>query len=134
MRTTFSKHLRWAGALACAALLAQPAAQAADDQTSPAIAAKLALRGEPNGVKVAEMRLQRRADVLVVQADLLNTKNDNRTVFYRFRWLDGDGSTVGDGEAWKQLVIYGQQTQTIKGVATHSSVVDVRLEMNVEKK
>ncbi len=121
-----------AAAAAGALALAMPA-WAADDTTSPAIAAKLALRGEPQGIKVAEVRMQRRADVLVVQADFLNTKNDNRTVFYRFRWLDADGNVVGDGESWKQLQVYGQQTQTIKGVAAHSSVVDFRIEMNVEK-
>ncbi len=121
-----------ASAAAGALALATPA-WAADDTTSPAIAAKLALRGEPQGIKVAEVRMQRRADVLVVQADFLNTKNDNRTVFYRFRWLDADGNVVGDGESWKQLQVYGQQTQTVKGVAAHSSVVDFRIEMNVEK-
>ncbi|RVT87945.1 YcfL family protein [Inhella crocodyli] len=117
---------------AAALAMAQPV-WAADDTTSPAIAAKLALRGEPQGIKVAEVRMQRKADVLVVQADFLNTKNQNRTVFYRFRWLDADGNVVGDGESWKQLQVYGQQTQTIKGVAAHSSVVDFRIEMNVEK-
>lgn len=120
-------------AAACVALLANALpAHADDDTTSPAIAAKLALRGKPNGVKVAEMRLVRKADVLVVQADLYNVTKKNRTVFYRFRWLDSDGSQVGDGEAWKQLPVLGEQTQTIKGVAPTSAVVDLRLEMNVE--
>ena len=78
------------------------------------------------------MRLVRKADVLVVQADLYNVTKKNRTVFYRFRWLDSDGSQVGDGEAWKKLPVLGEQTQTIRGVAPTSAVVDLRLEMNVE--
>ena len=108
-------------------------AQNADD-SSPAIAAKLALRGKPNGIKVSEMRLVRKNDVLVVQADLQNVKDKDRVVFHRFKWLDANGNQVGDGESWKQTPVMGQQTQTIKSVAPTSSAVDLRLEMNVEGK
>ena len=99
-----------------------------------ALAAKLALRGKPNGIKVSEMRLVRKNDVLVVQADLQNVKDKDRVVFHRFKWLDANGNQVGDGESWKQTPVMGQQTQTIKSVAPTSSAVDLRLEMNVEGK
>ena len=78
------------------------------------------------------MRIVRRNDVMVVQADMKNTTDSNRTVFYRFRWLDSSGSQVGDGESWKQITVLGHQIQTLKSVALHSSAVDFRLEMNVE--
>jgi len=102
--------------------------------TPPAVAAKLALRGDPLGVKVGEMRIALKNDVLVVQADLANTTPGDRTVFYRFRWLDSVGNQVGDGESWKQLGLYGQQQQTIKSVAPTPAATDLRLEMNVELK
>lgn len=104
------------------------------NETSPAIAAKVALRGDPFGVKVSEMRIARKNDVLVVQADLSNTTSDDRMVFYRFRWLDSAGNQVGDGESWKQMGLYGQQQQTIKSVAPTAAAADLRLEMNVERK
>jgi uncharacterized protein YcfL len=69
---------------------------------------------------------------MVVQADMKNTTESNRTVFYRFRWLDSSGSQVGDGESWKQMTVLGHQIQTVKSVALHSSAVDFRIEMNVE--
>ena len=96
------------------------------------VASKLMLRGEANGVQVSEMRLARRSDVLVVEADILNTKVDNRTVFYRFKWLDSGGMQVGDGESWKQLTVYGKQSQVVKSVAPNANGVDFRIEMNVE--
>ncbi len=96
------------------------------------VASKLMLRGEANGVQVSEMRMARRADVLVVEADILNTKVDNRTVFYRFKWLDSSGMQVGDGESWKQLTVYGKQSQVVKSVAPNANGVDFRIEMNVE--
>lgn len=116
-------------------LLSGTAAQAQKaDETSPAIAAKLDLRGSPKGIKVAEMRIQRKNDTLVVQADLQNVENKDRVVFHRFRWLDSVGNQVGDGEGWKQTTVLGLQTVTLKGVAQHPSAVDLKLEMSVESK
>lgn len=109
-------------------------AQSPATETSPAVAAKLALRGDPLGVKVNEMRIIRKNDILVVQADLSNTTTDDRTVFYRFRWLDSVGNQVGDGESWKQMGLYGLQQQTIKSVAPTAAAADLRLEMNIERK
>lgn len=110
------------------------AAELSANETSPAVAAKVALRGDAFGVKVSEMRITRKNDILVVQSDLYNTNKANRTVFYRFRWLDSVGNQVGDGESWKQIGLYGLQQQTVKSVAPSSVVTDLKLEMNVEQK
>lgn len=110
------------------------AAQAQHDAGTPAaVAAKVALRGDAHGVRISEMRVVRRNDILIVQADLANSGNSDRTVFYRFRWLDNIGSQVGDGESWKQMGLLGQAQQTVKSVAPSSVVTDFRLEMNVER-
>ncbi len=102
-------------------------------QNASGVASKVMLRGEPNGVRVSEIRMVRRSDMLVIEADMQNVENQNRQVFYRFRWLDGGGMQVGDGESWKQLVVYGQQMAVVKSVAPTSSTVDFRIEMNVER-
>jgi hypothetical protein len=101
--------------------------------TSPAIAAKVLLRGDPAGVRVSEMRITRPSDILVVQADLDNGERTDHTVFYRFKWLDGGGNQVGDGETWKQMVVRGLGQQTVKSVAPMGSAMDFRLEMNVSQ-
>ena len=98
----------------------------------PAVAGKLATRGELKGIRVYEMRMVRRNDVLVVEADISNTLNDDRFVYYRFKWVDAGGMQVGDGESWKQLKVMGQQVQTVKAVAPNSRGEDFRLEFNVE--
>ncbi len=105
-----------------------------DPGTSPAVAAKVALRGDANGVRIPEIRAVRRNDILIVQADLANVGNTDRTVFYRFRWLDSVGNQVGDGESWKQLSLLGQGQQTVKSVAPASVATDFRVEMNVESR
>lgn len=103
-----------------------------DPGTSPAVAAKVALRGDANGIRIPEMRAVRRNDILIVQSDLLNVGNSDRTVFYRYRWLDNNGNQVGDGESWKQMSMLGQAQQTVKSIAPSSVATDFRLEMNVE--
>ena len=92
------------------------------------------LRGQDYGVKIVDMRAQKRSDILVVQTELQNTEKSDRQVYYRYRWLDASGMQVGDGEAWKPLLIYGEQSQYVRGTAPGMNVVDFRLEMNVEKR
>ena len=118
--------------LALTSTLALTAFAQHDPGTSAAVAGKVALRGDANGVRITEMRAVRRNDILIVQSDLYNIGNTDRTVFYRYRWLDGIGSQVGDGESWKQMTLMGQAQQTVKSVAPSSVATDFRLEMNVE--
>lgn len=118
--------------LALSATLALSAFAQHDPSTSSAVAAKVALRGDANGVRVPEIRAVRRNDILIVQTDLFNIGNTDRTVFYRYRWLDSVGNQVGDGESWKQMTLMGQGQQTVKSVAPSSTATDFRLEMNVE--
>ena len=115
-------------AIGCSASFAQSYGEA------NSAASKLMLRGEPYGVKVVEMRAQKKNDVLVVQTELLNTESGDRQVYWRYRWLDSSGMQVGDGDAWKPLLMYGQQSQFVRGTAPTSQVVDFRLEMNTEKR
>ena len=78
-------------AVLCAALMTlagNASAQLHDPATPLAVAAKVALRGEANSIAVREMRIVRKNDILVVQADMANMGRTDRTVFYRFKWLD----------------------------------------------
>lgn len=120
--------------LALTSTLALTALAQHEPGTSAAVASKVALRGDANGVRITEMRAVKRNDILIVQSDLYNTDNSDRTVFYRYRWLDSIGSQVGDGESWKQMTLMGQAQQTVKSVAPASVVTDFRLEMNVERR
>jgi uncharacterized protein YcfL len=126
---------RWT-ALVASCLLGVSALQGAHaaDEPSGTAKSKVALRGKDEGVKVAEMRVVKNNDILVVQADFENTNGRDRVMFYRFRWVDANGNQVGDGEAFKQLPFLAKQKKTIKGVAPTSKVTDFQIEMNVERK
>lgn len=140
MRTRFAFAAAPVPAFACAAftvmmtLATSAGAQMHDPATPLAVASKVALRGEANGIAVREMRIVRKNDILIVQADMSNMGRTDRTVFYRFKWLDSVGNQVGDGESWKQMAVLGLGQQTVKSVAPTGAAVDLRLEMNVESR
>ena len=134
MRTRLTSTAISAALTAALALVlaTSASAQQHDPATPLAVTSKLALRGEANGIAVREMRIVRRNDILVVQADMANMGRTDRTVFYRFKWLDSVGNQVGDGESYKQMTVLGLGQQTVKSVAPTGAAVDLRLEMNVE--
>lgn len=118
-----------------ALLVAAGAAQAQyhDPATPPSVASKVFLTTDAHGIAVTEMRIQRKSDVLLVQADLANMRYDTRTIYYRFRWTDEAGNQVGDGESWKQMHLNSMGRQTIKSVAPSSAAADFQLEMSVDR-
>lgn len=99
---------------------------------SAGIASKLLVRGALEGLQVIDLRSQRRNDVLVVQAEMMNTQTYDLRLYYRFRWLDAGGMQVGDGEVWKPLVFLGRQSQFIKSTGYGPQATDFRIEMSAE--
>jgi uncharacterized protein YcfL len=120
----------------CAVLaLVGAAAQAQQDApvaASRGIANKLIVRGQLQGLQTIDLRSQRRNDVLVVQAEIMNMDTRDLRLYYRFRWLDAGGMQVGDGEVWKPLVFLGHQSQLIKGTAYGPQATDFLIEMSAE--
>lgn len=130
MITSF-KRIGLCAALALAGVTAQ-AQQEAPAAASAGIAAKLIVRGELQGLQTVDLRSQRRNDMLVVQAEIMNMDTRDLRLYYRFRWLDAGGMQVGDGEVWKPLVFLGKQSQMIKGTAYGPQATDFRIEMSAE--
>ena len=87
--------LNWCAraSLAGACLLAAPLAlaDAVPASVSPAVAAKLAWRGEAPDMAVPEIRVARKGGFLSVQSDLRNGGEKDQALYYRYRWLDQHG-------------------------------------------
>lgn len=131
-----NRLLNWSAlaSLAAACLLAAPVgwADPVPASISPAVAAKLAWRGEAPDVALPEIRVARRGGFLSVQSDLRNAGEQDQALYYRYRWYDQAGNQLGDGDAWKQLKLLAKAQQTLKGTAPHASVADFRLELSFE--
>jgi len=78
-------------------------------------------------IEVTDMRAVRKNGLLNVQSEITNLDDDTQQIHYRYKWLDGGGFTVGNEEAWKPALIYGQQRKMITGIAPSGAVTDFRL-------
>ncbi|MDT8407867.1 MAG: YcfL family protein [Methylococcales bacterium] len=65
--------------------------------------------------------------LLNVQVEVVNVDIDNQQLYYRFKWLDAQGFTIGGEEPWKPVLIYGQQRKTLQAIAPGEAVADFRL-------
>jgi len=93
------------------------------------VADKIEQLGQMTFLRVDSIRFARRGDLLNVQAELINMSPYNQQLFYRFRWLDEAGFTVGGEESWKPVLIYGAQKKLLETVAPVPAAVDFRLEL-----
>ncbi|MGR9014657.1 MAG: YcfL family protein [Gammaproteobacteria bacterium] len=91
------------------------------------IHAKVEQLSEMSYLRVTDLRAVKRNHLLTVQAEINNTDSDNQQLYYRFKWLDASGFTVGSEEPWKPVLVYAYQKQTLLGVAPSPQVTDFRL-------
>lgn len=91
------------------------------------INAKVEQLSEMSYLQVIDLRAVKRNHLLTVQAEINNTDSDNQQLYYRFKWLDAAGFVVGGEEAWKPVLVYAYQKQTLTAVAPSPQVTDFRL-------
>lgn len=91
------------------------------------IHSKLEQLGEMSYLQVMDLKAVKRNHLLVVQAEINNSDDDNQQLFYRFKWLDASGFAIGGDEVWKPLLLYSYQKQTLSAVAPSPLATDFRL-------
>jgi uncharacterized protein YcfL len=96
------------------------------------VAKHLQWRGKSKPIRVDDLLVQRRNDLLVVQATVSNTAGGDHTLYWRIRWLDKSGMQVGTGDTWRPLLILGRQTQLLRGTAPMPSASDFVIELHLE--
>lgn len=95
--------------------------------SGPSIASKLEEQGKMNNLKVTDLRAVKRDNLLRIQVEVTNISSGNQQLYYRFKWLDGNGFTVWDEEPWKPLIVYGNQKQMINVSSPTFKATDFRL-------
>lgn len=92
------------------------------------IDSKIERLGRIKRLKVIEMRAAQRDGLLQVQATLQNGRL-HQDIVYRTKWLDKDGFSVWEDEAWKPLALYARQKQNLLLIAPTPKAVDFRIEL-----
>ena len=93
------------------------------------IASKVETLSPMTYLKVTDLRAAKRDGLLRVQVTISSTSTSNQQLYYRFRWLDNDGFTVGEEEAWKPAVIYAHQSKVISTSSPNLKATDFRVEL-----
>jgi uncharacterized protein YcfL len=100
-------------------------------QTPPprpgSIYSKVEQLSEMSYLQVTDLRAVKRNHLLTVQAEINNTDSDNQQLYYRFKWFDAAGFAIGGEEAWKPVLVYAYQKQTLSAVAPSPQATDFKL-------
>lgn len=98
------------------------------------IASKVEITANDDSVRVTDLRAVQSDRLLRVQAELTNFSSSDRQVYYRFKWLDSNGFSVWDDEAWKPMLIYGGQKQLVSAVPPSLHATDFRLVLHFSRR
>ncbi|MFG6204119.1 YcfL family protein [Pseudomonas retamae] len=117
-------------AVVAIALLASGCASPQPPVPAPGSAAsKVMVMGPQKYIVVEAMRVARENGFMLVDVQLSNSAEKNKTLYYRFAWLGAEGFPVAEEEVWKSQVLYASQNRFIQGIAPTPKAVDFRLEL-----
>ena len=97
------------------------------------ISDKIEHQGTSRYIKVTSLMSKVSNGFLQLQLELNNTDYDAQKAFYRVKWLDESGFQVWDDEAWKPLLIHGNQKHNVQIMSPTNKARDFRIQFNAEK-
>ena len=101
----------------------------ADAQT---IASKVEYLGTPWYLTVSSLASRERNGMLSLSVEFSNAGRYDEEGFYRVSWFDADGFPVGGEEAWKPILLHGQQKQPVLIVAPTRDARDFRIQFSAQ--
>jgi len=82
--------------------------------------------GDIEDVEVINMSCISKDGILRIFVEVENTKKSERTLAYRFDWLNEEGLLLGDEEAWKPVYFYSKEIKTIRSTAPNWLATDAK--------
>lgn len=81
-------------------------------------------------VKIVDMQSALAGDLMRAQVSLQSKDGDTLKLQYRFDWFDTAGMEINSGAgAWKPLLLYGDESKTVQGVAPDPRAKEFRLKI-----
>ena len=96
------------------------------------IDSKIDYNGKSRYVTVSHISRKTDNSLLVLFIEITNSDSNDRTAYYRVKWLDESGLPVWEDETWKPLLLHGDQKQTVKAGAPTSKAADFKIEFSGE--
>ena len=93
---------------------------------------KVDMLGTPKYLQIVSLNSGTKNQLLVVNAEIVNTDDRDNNAYYRVRWLDQDGDQVWDDQAWKPVLLHGNQKIRLRAVAPTTKAKDFKIEFSAE--
>jgi len=83
-----------------------------------------------SAVQIVDLKTAFVGDLMRASVTLVSKKSDTQKLQYKFAWFDPNGMEVApDASPWKPLMIYGNETKTIQGVAPNPSAREWKVKL-----
>jgi len=80
-------------------------------------------------VEIVDLKNSDAGNLMKAQVSLRSKSRDTVQVQYKFDWFDSQGMELASNAAWKPLLIYGKETQTVQAVAPDPRAHEFRLKL-----
>jgi len=82
------------------------------------------------GIQIVDMQQSYAGDLLKAQVTLVSKYSKTLNVQYKFSWFNEQGIEINpDGSPWTPLVLYGNETKALQGLAPNSSAKTFKIQI-----
>lgn len=82
------------------------------------------------GIQIVDMKSGFAGDLMKANVTLVSKNTDTLSFQYKFAWFDLQGMEINpDAGAWKPLILYGNETKTIQGVAPNPTAREYKIKI-----
>ena len=82
------------------------------------------------GLQIVDMQQSYAGDLLKAQVTLVSKYSKTLNVQYKFSWFNEQGIEINpDGGPWTPLVLYGNETKSLQGVAPNPSAKEFKIQI-----
>ena len=102
-----------------------------DQEGAPGLSRKVVINNSSlaRSIRVVDLKSALAGNLMRAQVSLRSRQSGTLPVQYRFEWFDGQGMEIGSDPAWNPLIIYGDESRTVVGVAPDPRAQEFKLKL-----
>jgi len=97
------------------------------------IASKVDYVGTSRYLTVSGLKAREVNGLLNLYVEITNSDNDDQEGYYRIDWVDDAGFPAWEEEAWKPIVLHGNQKRTLQIIAPSRKAQDFKIVFSGER-
>jgi uncharacterized protein YcfL len=85
--------------------------------------------GFGSDIEISDLKSAYVGNLLMVQASLRSKKSSTLPIQYKFDWFDARGFEINSNQPWKPMLIFGNESVSIQGVAPDQRAREYKLKL-----